>query len=104
MNHTENNLIGVSVAYADPDKHVWLNVQVAQGVTVRDAIEQSGLLERFPSIDLNTQKVGIFGKLTKLDAPVNEGDRIEVYRPIIADPKKVPRRDKETETEFEESS
>ncbi|CAG0963169.1 partial hypothetical protein, partial [Anaerolineae bacterium] len=52
----------------------------------------SGILKRFPEIDLGQQKVGIFGKLVKLDLPVKEGDRIEIYRPIIADPKTVRRR------------
>ncbi len=97
------NSIRVGVAYADIKSHVWLHVDVQEGTTVREAIERSGLLERFPTIDLNTQKVGIFGKLSKLDAIVNAGDRIEVYRPITADPKTVPRRDKDdTDTEDSE--
>jgi putative ubiquitin-RnfH superfamily antitoxin RatB of RatAB toxin-antitoxin module len=60
---------------------------------VRDVIAQSGLLKQFPEIDIDTQKVGIFGKLTKLDAVVEDGSRIEIYRPITADPELVERRD-----------
>ncbi|MEW8341673.1 MAG: RnfH family protein, partial [Candidatus Thiodiazotropha taylori] len=60
---------------------------------VMQAIEKSGLLEQFPEIDLSRQKVGIFGKLAKLDAIVEEGSRIEVYREITADPELVERRD-----------
>ena len=59
------------------------------------AIEHSGLLEQFPEIDLDNQKVGIFGKVTKLEAKVVEGSRIEIYRPITADPELVERRDQD---------
>jgi len=67
-------------------------MDVPEDSSVEQAILRSGILKRFPEIDLATQKVGIFGKLVKLDAPVKEGDRIEIYRPIIADPKTVRRR------------
>lgn len=82
----------VAVAYNTPDQQLWLELDVPEGSTVGDVIDRSGLLGRFPSIDLNTQKVGIFGKFTKLDAPVSDGDRVEIYRAITADPKTVPRR------------
>ncbi len=59
---------------------------------MEQAIHHSGILKRFPELDLAVHKVGIFGKLVKLDSPVREGDRIEIYRPIIADPKTVRRR------------
>ena len=59
---------------------------------MEQAILHSGLLRQFPEINLDRQKVGIFGKLVKLNAPVKEGDRIEIYRPITADPKTVRRR------------
>lgn len=85
--------MNVGVAYADRFKQVWLKLEVPDGSTVREAIEFSGMLEQFPEIDLETQKVGIFGKVTKLDAKVNEGERIEIYRTIIADPELVERRD-----------
>ena len=85
----------VSVAYTSQNKQVWLHLQVPDGSTVTDAINQSGILSIFPEIDLTQQKLGIFGKLAKADAQLNEGDRIEIYRAIIADPKTVKRRDKD---------
>jgi putative ubiquitin-RnfH superfamily antitoxin RatB of RatAB toxin-antitoxin module len=60
---------------------------------VSDAINHSGILKSFPTIDLETQKVGVFGRLVKLDAPLRPGDRVEIYRPITCDPQTVPRRD-----------
>jgi hypothetical protein len=85
--------MNVGVAYADKFKRVWLKLEVPDDSTVRDAIEHSGILEQFPEIDLETQKVGIFGKLTKLTARVSEGERVEIYREITADPELVERRD-----------
>ncbi len=84
--------MNVGVCYAEADRQVWLRLETPDGSTVEQAIRHSGILKRFPEIDLSAQKVGIFGKLVKLDAPVKEGDRIEIYRPIIADPKTVRRR------------
>jgi putative ubiquitin-RnfH superfamily antitoxin RatB of RatAB toxin-antitoxin module len=83
----------IGVAYADKFKRTWLTLDVPDGSTVREAIEHSGLLNQYPDIDLETQRVGIFGKLTRLDAKVRGGDRVEIYRPITADPETVPRRD-----------
>jgi len=85
--------MNVGVAYADKFKKVWLKLQVPDGSTVREAIERSGLLAQFPEIDLDIQRVGIFGKLTRLTAKVKEGDRVEIYRDITADPETVERRD-----------
>ncbi len=87
--------MNIGVAYADKFKQVWLKLDVPEGATVKEAIEKSGLLTQFPEIDLNKQKVGIFGKLTKLDAKLEEETRIEIYRPITADPETVERRDRE---------
>lgn len=84
--------MNVGVCYAEADRQVWLRLETPEGSTVEQAIRHSGILKRFPEIDLDMQKVGIYGKLVKLDAPVKEGDRIEIYRPIIADPKTVRRR------------
>ncbi|GAA0309216.1 RnfH family protein [Rhodovulum strictum] len=72
----------VGVAFAKPTAQVWKNIDIPEGATVRDAIERSGLLDQFPEIDLATNKVGIFGAIVKLDQPVKEGDRVEIYRPI----------------------
>ncbi|MGE5548697.1 MAG: RnfH family protein [Solirubrobacterales bacterium] len=82
----------IGVAYATPLQQVWHSVEVPDGATVKDAIEKSGILKQFPEIDLETQKVGIFGKLAALDAPLEDGARVEIYRPITADPKTVRRR------------
>ncbi|MGB4336428.1 MAG: RnfH family protein [Chromatiaceae bacterium] len=78
--------IQVEVAYARPDAQALLSVTSDPGMTVREAIERSGVLKRFPEIDLAINKVGIFGKLAKLDQPLVSGDRVEIYRPLIADP------------------
>lgn len=83
----------IGVAYADKFKRTWLRLDVPESSTLREAIEHSGLLRQYPDIDLSTQRVGIFGKLSKLDTPVNDGDRIEIYRPITADPETIERRD-----------
>jgi len=83
----------IGVAYADKFKRTWLHLDVPDGSTVREAIEHSGLLRQYPDIDLDTQRVGIFGKFTKLEAKVQYGDRVEIYRPITADPQTVERRD-----------
>ncbi|MDX9700224.1 MAG: RnfH family protein [Rhodocyclaceae bacterium] len=83
----------VGVAYADRGQQVWLRIDVPEGTTAHDAIVLSGLLGMYPDIDLEQQKVGVFGKVVKPDTPLQAGDRVEVYRPIICDPTQVPRRD-----------
>jgi putative ubiquitin-RnfH superfamily antitoxin RatB of RatAB toxin-antitoxin module len=84
--------MNIGVCYAEADRQLWMRLEVPEGMSVGDAIERSGVLRRFPEIDLGKQKVGIFGKLVKLDSKVQDGDRIEIYRPITADPKTVKRR------------
>lgn len=85
--------IEVEVAFARPDVQVLLEVSLPAGADVRSAIERSGILERFPEIDLGGRnKVGIFGRLVKLDQPLRSGDRVEIYRPLTADPREVRRR------------
>lgn len=83
----------IGVAYSEPGQQVWVNIEVPETATVADGIERSGILKQFPYIDLTAQKVGVFGRLVKLDATLQAGDRIEIYRAIIADPETVPRRD-----------
>lgn len=82
----------VGVVYAKPERQVWLHVELPEGSTVKDAIERSGVLGQFPDIDLGVQKVGVFGKVTELDAVLEDGARVEIYRPITCDPKTVKRR------------
>ncbi len=76
----------VSVTYALPDRQAWLDVDVPEQSTVRDAIDASGIERMFPNLDLLNQKVGVFGKLVALEARLEEGQRVEIYRPITADP------------------
>lgn len=84
--------IDIEVVYALPHEQVLLRQQVLPGTTVKEAIQASGLLQKYPEIDLATGKLGIFGKLTKPDTVLREKDRIEIYRPLIADPKEVRRK------------
>ncbi len=84
--------MNVGVCYAEADRQSWLRLEVPDESTVEQAIQLSGLLKTYPEIDLSQQKVGIFGKLAKLDTVVQEGDRVEIYRQITADPKMVQRR------------
>lgn len=91
--------MNVGIAYADKFKQTWLKLEVPDGSTVKEAIEHSGILRQFPDIDLAAQAVGIFGKVSKLDAKVQEGDRVEIYRPITADPETVERRDRADDSE-----
>lgn len=91
MSTATAELIEVEVAYARPDQQEVLVVRCLPGVTIEQVIRQSDILQRFPEIDLALNKVGIFGRLCALDAPVRAGDRVEIYRALIADPKEVRR-------------
>jgi putative ubiquitin-RnfH superfamily antitoxin RatB of RatAB toxin-antitoxin module len=84
--------MNVGVCYAEADRQSWLRLEVPNNSTVEQAIHLSGLLIRYPEIDLAKQKVGIFGKLAKLDTVIQEGDRVEIYRQITVDPTQVKRR------------
>ncbi|MBI5436472.1 MAG: RnfH family protein [Nitrosomonadales bacterium] len=84
----------IGIAYASPKRQVWFDVEIPDGATIQDAINRSGILKQFPEIDLEKQKVGIYSKLSKLDAVLSDGDRVEIYRPITCDPKTVPRKAK----------
>ncbi len=84
--------INIEVVYALPDEQTLLKKAVPAGATVMEAIQASGLLEKYSELDLAAHKLGIFGKLTKADAVLRDRDRIEVYRPLLADPKEVRRR------------
>ena len=81
--------ISVEVAYALPDQQTIVALTVAADATIQEAIEASGLLEQYPEIDLTQNKVGVFGKLGKLTDTLHVGDRVEIYRPLIADPKEI---------------
>jgi uncharacterized protein len=79
--------IDVEVCYALPERQTLIAIKLHAGATVEEAIRHAGILEKHPEIDLNTNKVGVFGKLSRLDALLRPGDRVEIYRPLIADPK-----------------
>ena len=85
-------MINIEVVYALPNDQILLKQQVSAGTTVAEAIQASGVLDEHPEIDLANNKLGIFGKLTKADAVLRDKDRIEIYRPLIADPKEVRRK------------
>lgn len=81
--------LSIEIAYALPQRQELVHLQLPAGSTVQQAIEASGLLQKYSEIDLKKNKVGVFGKLTKPDAPLRDRDRVEIYRPLIADPKEV---------------
>ncbi|NOX09209.1 MAG: RnfH family protein [Gammaproteobacteria bacterium] len=83
------NKIAIELVYALLDQQLLLDLEVKEGTTIEQAILQSGILDRFPEIELDKNKVGIFGKLNKLDYVLRAGDRVEIHRPLIADPKEV---------------
>jgi putative ubiquitin-RnfH superfamily antitoxin RatB of RatAB toxin-antitoxin module len=79
----------VEVAYALPRRQLILELRVDEGTTAEQAIRASGILGQFPEIDLNNSKVGVFGKPCKLTDTLHDGDRVEIYRALIADPKEI---------------
>lgn len=87
-----SDMINIEVVYALPEEQLLLKRSVPMGTTVAGAIQSSGVLDKHPEIELDKNKLGIFGKLTKADAVLRDKDRIEIYRPLIADPKEVRRK------------
>ena len=84
--------IVLEVAYALPEKQLIIPFKAPKNITVKEAIELSGILQEFKDIDLSHNKVGIFGKITALENTLRNKDRIEIYRPLIADPKEIRRK------------
>lgn len=84
--------IRVEVCYALPDRQFLKALRVQEGITLQQAVEQSGLLREAPEVDLESARVGIYGKLKTLDTVLRDRDRVEIYRPLIADPKEARRR------------
>lgn len=83
--------IRVQVAYALPERQDIVTVELVAGATAQQAIEASGLLQKYPDIDLAKNKLGIFSRLVKGDQALRDRDRVEIYRALIADPKEVRR-------------
>jgi putative ubiquitin-RnfH superfamily antitoxin RatB of RatAB toxin-antitoxin module len=84
--------MNVGVCYAESDRQLWMRLEVPDNSTIEETINLSGVLKLYPEINLASQKVGIFGKIAALDTPVKDGDRVEIYRQITADPQTVQRR------------
>jgi putative ubiquitin-RnfH superfamily antitoxin RatB of RatAB toxin-antitoxin module len=84
--------ITVEVAFARPDIQRIVSLQAPAGITALDAVRRSGLLDAFPEIDADTLRLGVFGKAVTADRVLREHDRVEIYRPLLADPKEVRRR------------
>jgi len=84
-------LFDVEVAYAKPEQQVIVSLKVPVGTTAKQAIDASGLLKRFPEIDETDIKTGIFGNTCKLEQSLKQGDRVEIYRPLVHDPKEARR-------------
>jgi uncharacterized protein len=92
MDAIENKLLNIEVLYALPHEQTLIKVSLPLGSTVADAIKHSGITEKYQDIDLTINKLGIFGKLSKLDVVLRDKDRIEIYRPLLADPKEIRRK------------
>lgn len=81
----------IEVVYALRGEQALIVLEVGEGASVREAIERSGILQRYPEIELARGRVGIFGRQVELDASLRDGDRVEIYRPLVADPKQARR-------------
>lgn len=86
-----DKLIGIEVVYAAPEKQKLIAIEVEEGTTVMQAIEASGIKNLFDHIEVNETAVGIFGRKVPPSQVLKQGDRVEIYRPLIADPKEVRR-------------
>ena len=86
-----NKLLQVEVVYAMPHEAKVMELSVTEGTSIGEAIEQSGILQACPEVDLDRNKVGVFSKLKKLNDRVKDSDRIEIYRSLKADPKEARR-------------
>ncbi|KGQ70617.1 RnfH family protein [Chelonobacter oris] len=84
--------INIQIAYALPDRYFLKHYQVDKGTIIQNAILQSGILQQYGEIDLRSNTVGIFSRLAKLTDVLEDGDRIEIYRPLLADPKEIRRK------------
>src|SRR5262245_22933274 len=80
-------MIHIEVVYALRDEQALIVLELPHGTTAREAVERSGLATRFPGIDPACARIGIFGRVTAPDTPLRDGDRVEIYRPLEADPK-----------------
>ena len=79
--------LSIEVCYALANEQALIAVELPEGATLQQALDASGILQRYPRIDLTTQKVGVFGKVKALDTVLADHDRVEIYRPLLVDPK-----------------
>jgi len=92
MDRADAAALKLCVAYSPHARAVdCVDLQLPAGATLADAVRASGLLERHPGIELESAKVGIWGKAATLDTPLRDGDRVELYRPLFVDPKEARR-------------
>ncbi len=89
-----NASVAIRVAYSTREEQVIIELSVPHGTTIQEAIQRSGILNRYPDIDLRSQGVGVFGQARALDYCPRTGDRIEIYRPLVLDPKEARRKRK----------
>jgi putative ubiquitin-RnfH superfamily antitoxin RatB of RatAB toxin-antitoxin module len=89
--HSMPGKIGVEVAFALPDRQVLAAVELAEGATVAEAIEATGLARRFPAAKVESLPVGIWGRVSTRDRVLADGDRVEIYRPLQIDPREARR-------------
>ena len=95
--------IVVEVVYAYPERYFLKKLTLENPITIQNAIVQSGVLEKYTEIDLHQNKVGIFSRTAKLTDIVENGDRIEIYRPLIADPKEIRRKKAEEQAKIKKN-
>lgn len=95
--------IVVEVVYAYPERYFLKKLTLENPITIQNGIVQSGVLEKYTEIDLRQNKVGIFSRLAKLTDMVENGDRIEIYRPLIADPKEIRRKKAEEQAKIKKN-
>lgn len=100
----ENKSIEVEVVFAAPEKQVLIKLQVKENSTVENAIHQSGILQQCPEINLEINKVGIFSKIVSLDTMLSAHDRVEIYRPLLVDPKQARKHRAKAAMKKEDSS
>jgi putative ubiquitin-RnfH superfamily antitoxin RatB of RatAB toxin-antitoxin module len=85
------DLISIEVAAALPERQILVPLRVPAGTTLAEAVALAGLAERLPGIEIEESRLGIFGKKRPPETTLSEGDRVEVYRPLTADPKEIRR-------------
>lgn len=85
-------VVRVEVAYARPDKQLLVSLDVPPGTTLIEAVRQSGILREFPDLELERATLGVFGKIRPANTIVSDDDRIEIYRPLLIDPKQARRK------------